>query len=189
MLSAYRAQRKIRGNSLTEVAIVVGVMGVILGGIWAAANYVLEQVKKERFAEQVTMVVNNVRAFYQNQPGIKGTTDDVTADVVENKLVPKEMVASSTTATHAWGKKFTVAPIVEDGTYKQSFKITFEDLKQDPCISVAYYLTGSKAPVGLTDISIDGSSIKIPIKTVGDVTNACKTESDLVATYRLRAPR
>ena len=50
--------------TLTEVAIVLGVIGTILAGVWSLISMGWENRKREQAVDAITIVVANVRAFY-----------------------------------------------------------------------------------------------------------------------------
>ena len=49
------------GFSLTELAIVLGVVGIIIGSIWAVAGAVRKDVQREQFVELLSSTVKNLR--------------------------------------------------------------------------------------------------------------------------------
>lgn len=53
--------------TLTEVAIVLGVLGTVLIGIWAAFNSINENNQANRTYAILTEIVNNIRTTYNNQ--------------------------------------------------------------------------------------------------------------------------
>ncbi|MDR3425563.1 MAG: hypothetical protein P4M13_10920 [Alphaproteobacteria bacterium] len=59
-------QRKhpIRGFTLVEFAIVLGVIGAIMGGIWAMSGSMRNNTKQEKFSEMLTTTVGNIRGHY-----------------------------------------------------------------------------------------------------------------------------
>ncbi len=57
-------RRLMRGASLTESTIVLGIVGILLGGIWAMANDMRNSVKQQKFAELLTSTVDGVRGIY-----------------------------------------------------------------------------------------------------------------------------
>jgi len=59
-----------RGFSLTEMAIVLGVAGTILSGIWYLASNSYETARRQQAFDAVIATVNNVRTFYSGQLGM-----------------------------------------------------------------------------------------------------------------------
>ncbi len=60
--------RKTRGFTLTEAAIVLGIVGLILGAIWVAAAAVYENMRTNRANEQILKVAQAVRSLYASSP-------------------------------------------------------------------------------------------------------------------------
>src|SRR5690349_11023145 len=53
-----------RGFTLTEIAIVLGIVGLILGAIWVAAAAVYNNLRTSKGTTELLTVVQNVRALY-----------------------------------------------------------------------------------------------------------------------------
>jgi len=62
-----------QGFNLVEAAIVLGVVGLVIGGIWVAASAVTENRKQARMSEQVLLVVQNIRQIYGGRPPVAET--------------------------------------------------------------------------------------------------------------------
>lgn len=52
---------------MTEVAIVLGIIGLILGGIWTAVGYSYRKVYVNQVLTQISTIVANARAYYSGQ--------------------------------------------------------------------------------------------------------------------------
>lgn len=64
-------ERMCRGGfSLAEFAIALGVIGIILGGIWIFIAPASENIKRELAMEQIKTVVNSIRQTYTGQAGM-----------------------------------------------------------------------------------------------------------------------
>ena len=64
MMRRYWHQRRQRGVTLIELALVLGVAGLIIGGIWAAASVAHEARKVNETVDQVRQIVENIRTRY-----------------------------------------------------------------------------------------------------------------------------
>src|ERR1700733_12022724 len=60
-----------RGFTLTEIAIVLGIIGLILGAIWVAAAAVYTNMRTSKTTTELLDIVQNVRAMYATS----GTVD------------------------------------------------------------------------------------------------------------------
>lgn len=61
---------KRHGFTLIEVALVLGITGLVIGGIWYAAAKVKRSAATNVAADQLYQIVENVRAVYNSRPGI-----------------------------------------------------------------------------------------------------------------------
>ena len=87
------SQRATRGFTLTEIAIVLGIIGIILGAIWAAAAMVYENNRTKEAREQTLAIINNWRSIYGSRKvDVAGTGTDITQLTVNNTFAPSEMI-------------------------------------------------------------------------------------------------
>jgi|GEM_PF-1946518 len=84
---------KTRGFTITELAIVLGVAGVIVGAVWSAAATVSNNNKAYLTVQQVGQIAQNIREYYMNAQGVPvaACTTDITAAVDANDLFPEGM--------------------------------------------------------------------------------------------------
>ena len=89
-----------RGFTLTELAIVLGIMGVILGAIWTAASMVYANMKVKNAQTQAIEIVNNFRELWtgQQSPNL-GDWTDITCVGVGSGYFPSDMLPPSTCTT------------------------------------------------------------------------------------------
>lgn len=122
-MQKYRHQQ--RGFSLTEFAIVLGVIGTVMGAIWGYASIAYENVKREKAFEQITAVVTNMRTTYGGRSGLPNAAKTVLIPQLINGgtsvnatnlgIVPQDMVRQPNTtctgnsiavcADSPWGSK------------------------------------------------------------------------------------
>jgi prepilin-type N-terminal cleavage/methylation domain-containing protein len=84
-----------RGFTLTEMAIVLGVMGIILGAVWAAASQVYANKKTTAMLQEITMIVSNMRELYPNGQ-IAGGYQTLSPMLINAGQVPSNMIGSCT---------------------------------------------------------------------------------------------
>ena len=90
-----------RGFTLTEVAIVLAICGIVMGAIWAAANTVRTKHRTETGINHVWQIVNGVRDIYKGHPFAAADTD-VTAVVTGQGVITADMVENP------WGGGYAV---------------------------------------------------------------------------------
>jgi len=98
--------RRSAGFSLIEAAIVLAIIGLVIGGIWAATNSVNQNRKAERMVTNVMVMIDGILNLYKDQT-VVGPYTDMTADMIAAGVVPKELV-NGTTLTSPYGTSITV---------------------------------------------------------------------------------
>lgn len=95
-----------RGFNLIEAAIVLTIIGLVIGGIWLAASTVMNNMRKGELAEQTLQVVQNLRNLYANQQ----TTDGLTTVNANNAgIFPPSMRRQGTEVFHAFNAPVAIA--------------------------------------------------------------------------------
>jgi prepilin-type N-terminal cleavage/methylation domain-containing protein len=72
-----RRKKEERGFTLTEIAIVLGIIGLILGAIWVAAAAVYTNMRTSKTTTELLDIVQNMRAMYATS-GVVDPTADMT---------------------------------------------------------------------------------------------------------------
>jgi prepilin-type N-terminal cleavage/methylation domain-containing protein len=96
------------GFTLTELAIVLSVIGTLLGAIWIASGKTTAQYRTKLASDQIRQIVNGYKAVYA-QSGIDttaGTWTDVTCMGVNAKLFPSDMPPNTACAQQAWNVNY-----------------------------------------------------------------------------------
>jgi prepilin-type N-terminal cleavage/methylation domain-containing protein len=136
-----------RGFTLTELSIVLGIIGLILGAIWAAAAQVYTNQKNTKAVGEVEAIGSGYSALYSERGGIDNTTTgaDVTCVGVNNHLFPADMVSNvsctgsplaltgSIYPSSPWNTPVVVT--VDQG--HNSILIAFSSLSQSACLGLA----------------------------------------------------
>ena len=101
-LLAQRSRAR-RGLTLMETAVVFGVVGMVLGGVWMAASSVYAKQRVNTTVVQIWQIANNVHARYT---GRTLTASPTTAQMVSAGLFPAEMIrlqGNVASIINAWG--------------------------------------------------------------------------------------
>jgi len=83
-----------KGFTLIELAIVLGALGFLLGGIWVIVGVVWDNYKFNRFKEDLFQTVQNVQTYYSQVGRIPGSDGvDITKDLDDDarRLIPVTM--------------------------------------------------------------------------------------------------
>jgi type II secretory pathway pseudopilin PulG len=81
------------GFSLVEFAVVMGIIGLIVGAIWAYSTNAWENTRYEQAMEAVNDIVTNVRGFYIGQQGVpKSGGDALTQTLIGQGTIPSSLL-------------------------------------------------------------------------------------------------
>jgi len=128
-----------QGFSLIESAIVLGIVGLVLGGIWSAAAYVGTRQKISSMAQNVVFIGQNIRQLYNGQ-SMMGVTID---DLIQMSVIPADMV-QGTMAVTPWGRSISIYEAGNGGViFEVRVNDTAECLKMHEAFSLARYTGGS----------------------------------------------
>ena len=153
------------GFTLTEIAIVLGIIGIVLGAIWAAASRVYANNKTQRAAAQALQIANNYKMLWaETGIDIVGTWTDVTCMGVNSGLFPSDMIPSAACVTDAsarnppgpstgepaypqtpWGGNSYVT--VQTHQTNNTIIVSYWNLSQAACNSFANALYSSSADI------------------------------------------
>lgn len=197
-----------KGFSLTEFAIVLGVIGVVLSGLWSTIAIVRENMKRAEMKEQMVVVVAGVRDFYlsracaslnQNCPA---AVTDLTNYLLRNNALPYEQLRDRTVATwvadHPWfpgtaGGSLKVYSGDNSGSSPDRFfRVSLRDVGEGSCIALAPKLSGTGTPAGLSEVRIAGTLMNTAAKPLPvspeDADTPCVDDVTMDFIYTLRAP-
>ena len=199
LTGALRSSRFGGGFTLTEMAIVIGVVGIMVGGIWTAMSGVMQYHHIAEAAGDVAEVVPNVRSYFAVQTGMmnkKYTT--VTQLLAQQQVIPPHMLRDQSCLTNGnciadgpWGTNGGDA----NGTFRvcewtmgtstacsaaqltgtltpQFFGIEFTGLSAGACFGLVQRVASADGPDGLVDVSINGFSMVINNQAVQHIDGA-----------------
>lgn len=109
----------LRAFTLTEMAIVMVVAGVIMGGVWASVGSVSEKIKQDKMQRVLVHTVSNLRAAYGGRAFIQGGISDLatltigTSTYTYNNIYPADVLrgsGSNYVANTPWGGRKGTGP-------------------------------------------------------------------------------
>jgi prepilin-type N-terminal cleavage/methylation domain-containing protein len=135
---SYRPRPQNRGFTFTEMTIVLGIIGLVIGATWAAAAKVESNNKAKKTTEQVAVIFQNYKQFFKNGPSRPGTlgggAQDITQIGIESGAFPPEMVFGNA-VRHLWGGPVMVVDNSNDRF--RSLMIRYNNLSYKACNLVA----------------------------------------------------
>ncbi|HEU0117106.1 MAG TPA: type 4 pilus major pilin [Alphaproteobacteria bacterium] len=94
------------GFTLTEIAIVLAVAGLVFGGVWIAWTKVRFANQIKLGSQQLATIVHNTRGIYAEQGGIKGQLTTLTQPLDQLRVFPLDMRQTYATSAgiifHPW---------------------------------------------------------------------------------------
>lgn len=93
--------KRVLGFNLIEAAIVLGVVGLIIGGIWVAASAVSRAQKIDRTVSAIHLTMNKLSNLYRNQTFPTAVTD-LTPMLISAGAIPANLI-QNTSALSGWG--------------------------------------------------------------------------------------
>lgn len=98
------------GFNLIEAAIVLAIIGLVIGTIWVAAAVVNDAQKIEETKKGVIMTANNMQNLISSADATTiGNSASLTNAAIAAQAFPANWITSSTTAKNPYGGSFTVA--------------------------------------------------------------------------------
>ena len=146
-----RKSRRCAGFTLTELAIVLAVISIILGALWVAAATVFTSSKADQAAQDMTQIAANIRMTYLSANSFT-TSGDQTAAMINAGVIPGNLLAGSppNAAIDSWGGPIKIT--FSQGGNARLFRITFDKVPNDACFRIASQLANlgtADAPLNL----------------------------------------
>ncbi len=103
------ALRRKRGFNLIESAIVLGVVGLVIGGIWVAASAMLENYKVSKTIEDLKFIAINTQNIISVATANTLGTQYITTFAISSGIVPKDLLHGSTSVKNRFGGSLYLA--------------------------------------------------------------------------------
>ena len=167
-------KKKQGGFTLTEAAIVLGVMAVILGAVWIAAGMVWTNFRIEQLNEQLRVTVQNVRKYYAPMGGLPSNAScngatDITCVLDTNNLIPIEMRVTPQSAGGSIDHKIATLSGGSFHLYAQAssvLRVQLLGLTQPYCLRLLMQM-----PVLMPEIGVKAIGVASVNSATIDITN------------------
>lgn len=154
LLTALNRKQNQLGFNLIEAALVLGIVGLVIGGIFAAWGTVASQQRVRKASDMATVIVGQIRSAYASRTTFdssdtaSGTT--FTQALVAANLIPVEFLSGGN-VKNPWGGNVLVTPDTTGMT------VRYDTVSSADCKKLANSVLGSARNQGLT--LIDGQAI------------------------------
>lgn len=125
-----------RGFSLIEAAIVLGVVGLIIGGIWVAASTVQENLRVKRTVEGVLHIASRGQESIPISIGVTAWTD-ITSSALNMGMIPNDWI-NGNNINNPFGYPVRIAV----GTGNSGFYIYIQGITESRCRRLLGHLAG-----------------------------------------------
>ena len=137
------------GFNLIEAALVLGIVGLVIGGIFAAWGTVASAQRVRKAADMATVIVGQIRSAYASRTTFD-TSDTAsgatfTQALVAANLIPVEFLVNNA-VKNPWGGNVLITP---DTT---GMNVSYSALSGGDCKKLASMLLGNARNQGLTKI-------------------------------------
>lgn len=138
---------KKRAFTLTEIAIVLGIIGLILGAIWVAASAVYNNLRVSHANTQILQLAQGIRSLYSSSSTTAGLTVD---NLICAKAVPSDMIIAACgtpgTLDDAFAGGVTTVLPTTDGF---GFQISMTGASRSNCDALLIQAAGLSRDAGL----------------------------------------
>lgn len=169
-----------RGFTLVEASIVLGVVGLVIGGIWMASSELRLSQKVNTAQDEILSVVQHARSLYSSGH-IADPGEEVQGVFINMGVFPKQMVSGSNVVS-PWDTTVSVS-VADD-----QLDLAFADIPKAACVKLAMGLAAKDAEMGLSRTTINDSEF-IDKVSLEDADAACTEKTFITWTYGLNGEK
>ncbi len=162
MMTRRRRAAKNKGFNLIEAAIVLGIVGLVVGGIWVAATSVYANLRSKRATDELLQIVQGTRALFATSSVIgQANGFNLTASLAQSNVLPGDTLgstpalATSANTVNPWGGNIGVfdAPN-SNGTADTGFQVQFTRVPNAACVDLISRSTGAGRDSGMYAVAV-----------------------------------
>lgn len=183
-----------KGFSLLEMSIVLGIIAVVVGGIWAIASSTKSAVLATSLEQQTLRLVDNIRNYYVSRalPTAQVVSATMTSTLRTAKVFPEDSCPANcvsgtiTTIYNPYKGSTTVA------VPNLTSPINFVDIDQAAvpergCIELGIKLSSRATEIGLESYKVGSTTITTFPITLSTLDTACAaTNNTLTIRFKIR---
>ena len=147
------------GRSMIEMLGVLAIIGVLSVGGIAGYSKAMNKFKTNKIADNVSMIVTNIRTLYAQQNDYVGLNNKT---AIQMGVIPDELGtdATSGTLTNAFQGRVLIdaAQSGNTGAPNKAFVLTMNGLSREACVSLATNDWGSGYSAGLIGLRVTGAA-------------------------------
>jgi prepilin-type N-terminal cleavage/methylation domain-containing protein len=140
--------RRRKGFTLTEIAIVLGIISIILAGVWMAAGQVNEKARVTQVQNEMNAVAQNMTSMLQGGYGANiaivnpcaaaPTPCNITAPMITAKAIP-QWIGTGTSASTPWNPTgFILSWIAAN---PRTYRISLYNITRNACLELSMQAT------------------------------------------------
>lgn len=152
------------GFNLIEAAIVLGIVGLVVGGIWTAAASAYANMRQQTASKQLLSFAQGIKNYYANS----GTTtvETTAANLINAGVVPSDMV-QGTNLVGAFGGAVSVTSASGNYTITFSKPTSYSTSDWVKACNEFIMRNANAAGSGITGVSLtsNGTSLTLPLTT------------------------
>jgi len=141
-----------KGFNLIEAAIVLGIVGLVVGGIWVAATSVYANLRAKQATDSLLAITQGVRALYATSSdfGAVVNAGDLTGVLANANVLPGNVGingSTSATTTNPWSGN--VAVVTPNAANATTFGVRFTNLPPAACTDFVMRNAGRGRDAGM----------------------------------------
>lgn len=176
-------RRKKKGFSLLETVVVIGVVGLVIGGIWGVVSSVRGSMQANHLHQQTLNLVSSIRDYYANRPlpSVAGNMTDVfrRKGRFPEEMCPADCVSAASDQTvvrNAYGGVTTVS-ILDPATYPNQFRINYASVDKKGCMELGMKLSAIAPEIWLVRfVSLGATLTTFPVP-IATLSSGCRVSS------------
>jgi len=201
LMTIRRRRAANKGFNLIEAAIVLGIVGLVVGGIWVAATSVYANLRSKQATDDLLSIAQGVKALYATQSNA-GNNAAVNLTTSLATVFPSDMLrvnppAADGDVLNPWNAGTGDAGVLLTAANAVNFVIYFGSVPQSACVD---FVSRNGAAAGLTGVSISavggyvgmatvataGTAIVFPVTPVKAATLCTAAQNKIFFTFNLK---